>query len=55
MTPPNITTLQFIVVGSTFSIRGKRLKTHMMIRTRIETVSTKGVNLPMLQRAGGRG
>jgi hypothetical protein len=48
MTPPKITTLQFIVVGLTCSVRGKKLKTQMIIRTRIETVSTKGVNLPIL-------
>jgi hypothetical protein len=54
-TPPNIATPQFMVVASTSLVRGKKLKSHIINRTKIEMVSQIGVNLPILHRAGGRG
>lgn len=44
-----------MVVGPTFLVRGKKLKIHITSKTMMEIVSQIGVNLPMLQRAGGRG
>ena len=54
VTPLNMTILQFIDCAVTCRVIGKKLNTKMTIKTRIEIVSTTGVNLPMLHRAEGR-
>ena len=55
VTPPYMTMLQFIVVGSTVDVRGKKLNTNTGRRKQREAILMAIPQRPSVQRWGGKG